>query len=1490
MVKIRKRIKGIIAMTLVVTTIITGSSTAKIANAATIDSSGIAVEQVSYVNDYDLADTIGDGTILHAWDWSFNSIKDNLEDIAKAGYTSVQVSPIQPNKNDDYKENTKWWILYQPIDFKIGNAQLGTKDEFAAMCNEADKYGIKIIVDIVANHTGNNEGDGNTTIAPQVKFQGSGYEDYWHNPLHGVKDWDDRYEVTHGGIGLPDLNTGNEKVQKMVKDYLQECLDSGADGFRFDAAKHIELPTDDSETKSNFWTNVLNGLETTDGKDPYVYGEVLQGGADKYSEYSEVMHVTTSNYGNDIRKAVGFGTDANVSNVKDYDVPAGIDPSRLVTWVESHDTYANDSEESTGLTDEQIKNGWAIIASRADSTPLYFNRTAGRKKLQGNIGDPGNDNWKDPDVVAVNKFHNAMIGQEEILNKVSKEIMMIERGTKGVTIVNLGNDIEINHSTKLADGTYTNCATTGGVFTVKDGIITGNLSKGITVLYEGGVTEAPVTTPKVSISKEDCSFEGSLDIVLNAINAEKATYSINGGAEESYIDGQTLRIGENAEVGDKIKVLVKATNGDRKAVEEYTYIKKDSKSIATIYFKKPAGWQIPYVYIYNELGENEGKWPGVKMTKIDENLYKYELKGFTDAKVMFNDWFYGGNKSEELDLSATGKMIYDSSAADKWAKTEDIATNPDVEEDKEEKSTAKVYFQKPEEWTTDDINIYFYKTGASGPSWPGVPMEKVDGKEGLYTYTLPKGLEGAMVLFNTKNGSVQVPKDTGFKAPADTTMIYDNGWKEYTNGISKVYFRKPADWKEPNIYAWKDSKKNAEWPGVKMEKVKGTETLYSYTLPENFGDANVIFNDKTAGSDDGNQTKDLILPFETSKIYDEKTETLRDFTVDDLKEPEKEVEPGEVKGVTKIYFKNTSGWANVNAYAYNDGTADKVKEWPGVKATDEGEGLFSYTLPKGFEGATVIFNNGDGKQTGNLKTKIGHTMIYDADSDSLTSMSKIYFKNTEGWDKVKVHYWVEGGASTDWPGVSMVNEGDNLYSYTLPEGFQNVNVIFNNNSNGKQTKIVKISDGETLIFVPSCEGADNNREGEWRAFEAKDIPSSTENPDPEEPTDPGEDKEVGSTVYVKVPEGWSGVPNIHYWNTAGGTTNWPGKPMKDEGNGVFSYEIPKSFGDVTVIINDGNNKLTDNEGKDEFAVNLGSSIIFEDGAWKDYVKPTPDPGDEKSKTPTVSGSIYTTTTTVTGTAGANADIILTVDEEIKTTTSVGAKVEVISTINKKEIGSTKADEQGKWSAEISRQSKGTVITVTATEEDKLPASSNVTVRKKSSSSSSSSSSSNNSNSNSSSNNSNNSNNSGSNTDVPDNKKTGWEQLSNGQWNYIESGKISTGWRHLNEKWYFMNEVGIMQIGWINPNGTWYYLNSNGEMLTGWKYVGQSWYYLQSNGAMKTGWLNDNGIWYYLNSNGDMAIGWQYIGDSWYYLESTGAMAYNTIIGGYKLGPSGAWIK
>ena len=118
-----------------------------------------AVNVQAAAEDYGLVDTCQEGVILHAWQWSFNNIKANMAKIAEAGYTSVQTSVIQQAKEGTKgKTNSVWWVYYQPANFTIdntGKSALGTKAEFTAMCQEAHKYGIHVIVDVVANHLGN---------------------------------------------------------------------------------------------------------------------------------------------------------------------------------------------------------------------------------------------------------------------------------------------------------------------------------------------------------------------------------------------------------------------------------------------------------------------------------------------------------------------------------------------------------------------------------------------------------------------------------------------------------------------------------------------------------------------------------------------------------------------------------------------------------------------------------------------------------------------------------------------------------------------------------------------------------------------------------------------------------------------------------------------------------------------------------------------------------------------------------------------------------------------------------------------------------------------------------------------------------------------------------------------------------------------------------------------------------------------------------------
>ncbi|BCZ45695.1 alpha-amylase [Clostridium gelidum] len=422
-----------------------------------------------------------DGTILHAFDWSFTAIKNELPNIAAAGFKSVQVSPVQGTK-DSIKDSSKWWLLYQPTNQSIGNAQLGTYDDFKSLCTEADKYNISIIVDVVMNHMANNGNADQLDSKVDSSFQNT---NFYHN-LGQCSNWNSRHDVTQLGIGMPDLNTQNSEVQSKAITFLNQCVDAGADGFRFDAAKHIEtnIGLDANQSWSgNYWANVLGNLKNKSSL--FIYGEILQDGTvDNIASYETFMNVLASNLGHSIRTAL---TSNNLSSIGTN--LGGIDSNKAIDFVETHDTYEDGS--SSGLTNNQIKMGWAIAAARSGATPLFFDRPT------GNIGNEGDSLWKDADIVAINKFHNAMAGQNEYLRFTNNNTtMLIDRGTTGTTIINNGLNTSINSVTNLANGTYKNHSSATCTLTVSNGKISGNIpANSIIVLYGGDpiIPDAPTT-------------------------------------------------------------------------------------------------------------------------------------------------------------------------------------------------------------------------------------------------------------------------------------------------------------------------------------------------------------------------------------------------------------------------------------------------------------------------------------------------------------------------------------------------------------------------------------------------------------------------------------------------------------------------------------------------------------------------------------------------------------------------------------------------------------------------------------------------------------------------------------------------------------------------------------------------------------------------------------------------------------------------------------
>ncbi|RYQ03450.1 alpha-amylase, partial [Bifidobacterium pseudolongum subsp. globosum] len=583
-----------------------------------------------------LAKEMNYGAILHAWMWSANTIKAHMDEIADAGYTSIQTVPIStikgPEHGMQFSEN--WYYVYQPSGTGIGNKVIGTEQEIKDMTAEAHKHGIRVIADAVINHF---TADWN---AIQGEWKDSSR---FHTRSEGgcgdngtAINYSNRWQVTHCHLlSLWDLNTENQTVANGMKDYLVRAVADGIDGFRYDAAKHIELPSEFQNHSPYYDTILPNGAQ-------YQYGEVLQGDPglnapaypalfDKYSTNGGGN--TGSKYGGLMRSVV---QDKNLDAGRVGSLQGdGVRDNQLVTWVESHDTYANTNEYSSQLSAWQIRMGWGIVGSRKGGAPLFFNRPVGsggsnpRFAERSQLGDAGDDEWKHPEVANVNKFRNAMEGNAEYLrNCQGNNCLMIERyktdgnsNNDGVTVVNMDGDKNLaGMDTMLDNGEYVDQVYGEKLVVNNKKITSGNVKSGkIHVFYNAS------NSPRASLAVTGAkSFKtDTTQVTLTARNVNNARYSTSEGDSGSFTDGQKITIGAKSAVNTQITVTLTGTDADGNQVTaSETFTKKDPNAVVsyTAYAKKPAAWNKIYAYVYVDNNAAEGSviqnaaWPGELMT------------------------------------------------------------------------------------------------------------------------------------------------------------------------------------------------------------------------------------------------------------------------------------------------------------------------------------------------------------------------------------------------------------------------------------------------------------------------------------------------------------------------------------------------------------------------------------------------------------------------------------------------------------------------------------------------------------------------------------------------------------------------------------------------------------------------------------------------------------------------------------------------------------
>ena len=253
------------------------------------------------------------------WRGDFQGVIDKLDYIKALGFTAIWITPVVQNASG-YDYHGYHASDFSKVDcrYQSGDGKKSGDVMFQELIDKAHKKGIKIILDIVLNHSGNfgeeklckefdrdtrlrNQADINACMIPNPETLGSDYpsllpalqyqrrlalmkntdgnnhdiHNYWHHTANNWNwDFPSRWMGQIAGDCV-DLNTENDYVAKYLVDCYGQFIKMGVDGFRIDTSGHISRLTFNKEFIPEF---VALGKKYEDkrlNKAPFfMYGEV----------------------------------------------------------------------------------------------------------------------------------------------------------------------------------------------------------------------------------------------------------------------------------------------------------------------------------------------------------------------------------------------------------------------------------------------------------------------------------------------------------------------------------------------------------------------------------------------------------------------------------------------------------------------------------------------------------------------------------------------------------------------------------------------------------------------------------------------------------------------------------------------------------------------------------------------------------------------------------------------------------------------------------------------------------------------------------------------------------------------------------------------------------------------------------------------------------------------------------------------------------------
>ena len=342
------------------------------------------------------ADSNGDGK------GDIKGVTDKLDYLEELGINGIWLMPIMPSPS---------YHKYDVSDYRNIHSDYGTLNDFKELVDEAHSRDIKVVIDLVLNHTALNHPwfiraqnpkdsvyrnyyvwNDRQTIRNEIAKKSTTLDSDNITQWHTVNG-DTLQEHYYGFFSshMPDLNFDNPNVRTefvdIAKFWIEECK---VDGFRFDAAKHI-YPDDRAWDNHQFWKWYRSELEKIK-PDIYLVGEVYSLNSGEVAPYTKGLpSLFNFKLGRSIVNSLTTGKDVGII----YEYQRQLDSYRLIEQkfldapiLTNHDQNRIGSELGNNI--DKLKVAASVLLTLPGAPYMYYGEELGMLgvKPDENIREP----------------------------------------------------------------------------------------------------------------------------------------------------------------------------------------------------------------------------------------------------------------------------------------------------------------------------------------------------------------------------------------------------------------------------------------------------------------------------------------------------------------------------------------------------------------------------------------------------------------------------------------------------------------------------------------------------------------------------------------------------------------------------------------------------------------------------------------------------------------------------------------------------------------------------------------------------------------------------------------------------------------------------------------------------------------------------------------------------------------------------------------------